>query len=73
MSRLVHVASEHADNMVCIGIGLEAIGDLLGGGSEHALTADQGDNGLHHAVIALGRLAKDAGYALAEHAERATA
>ncbi len=72
MSGLVHVASEHADNMVCIGIGLEAIGDLLGGGSEHVLTADQ-VNGLHHAVIALGRLAKDAGYALAEHAERATA
>lgn len=72
MSGLAHVASDHAYNMVCIGIGLEAIGDLLGGGSEHALTADQ-VNGLHHAVMALGRLAKDAGYALAEHAERATA
>ncbi|WP_455232342.1 hypothetical protein [Geopseudomonas aromaticivorans] len=68
MSTLANVATEHADNMVCIGLGLEAIADLLGGGSEHALTTDQ-VNGLHHAVLALARMAKGAGYDLAKHAE----
>ena len=61
MSELVRFANERADAMVCAGLGLEAIADLLGGGSDHSLTADQ-TNGLHHAIIALGRMVKDAGY-----------
>lgn len=61
MSELVRFGAERADSMVCAGLGLESIGDLLGSGSDHSLTADQ-INGLHHAIIALGRMVKDTGY-----------
>lgn len=69
MSELVRFANERADAMVCAGLGLEAIADLLGGGSDHSLTADQ-TNGLHHAIIALGRMVKDAGYDMGSLAAR---
>ncbi|CAD5379717.1 hypothetical protein OF001_U80020 [Pseudomonas sp. OF001] len=62
-------AREHADSLVCVGLGLEALAELLMEGGEDRMTTDQ-VNGLHHAIIALGRLAKAAGHDLASITER---
>lgn len=69
MREFINLAEQTGNTMTSAGIGLEAIGNMLGAdGSEHCFNAKD-MNGLHHAVVALGDLIKGLGYDLAGAAE----
>ncbi|MDI3274854.1 hypothetical protein [Pseudomonas sp. AL03] len=66
MSELQKITWDRGNDLCSVGFALEAIADLLGAdGSEHGIT-DSLQNGLHHAVRAMGAFASAIGGELCE-------
>lgn len=66
MSELQKIAWDRGNDLCSVGFALEAIADLLGAdGSEHGITASL-ENGLHHAIRAMGAFASVIGGELCE-------
>jgi len=60
---------KRANDLYSVGYAVNAIGNLLGAdGSEHHIN-DADENGLHHALLALGALIGDIGGELCEASE----
>lgn len=69
---LLELAYTSGNTLVSAGYALEAIGNLLGAdGSEYNLTPDL-ENGLQHAVLAIGVMVREYGLVLAVKADFAT-
>ena len=69
MSEFLRMAERIGGDLASAGFALEAIGNLLGAdGAERHINAKL-ENGLHHAVVALGRLVHIAGGKLCEAVE----
>lgn len=69
---LLELAYTSGNTLASAGYALEAIGNLLGAdGSEYNLTPDL-ENGLQHAVLAIGVMVREYGISLAEKADSAT-
>jgi len=66
MSELQKITWDRGNDLCSVGFALEAIADLLGAdGSEHGITASL-ENGLHHAIRAMGAFASVIGGELCE-------
>ena len=66
MSELQKITWDRGNDLCSVGFALEAIADLLGAdGSEHGIT-DSLQNGLHHAIRAMGAFTSVIGGELCE-------